>query len=86
MEWRVQASEAGGWGGLLCTGDAPWFATFRVKVRQLLLQQTEEPVLQVTQELAQRVHRVHSALPTSKYVVTVIEFNRMVCIIRITLF
>ena len=65
MEWRVQAAEAGGWGGLLCTGDAPWFATFRMKVRQLLLQQTEEPVPQVTQELAQRVW-MHSAKSQTK--------------------
>ena len=35
MEWRVQAAEAGGWGGMqLSSGDTAWFATFRMKVRQ----------------------------------------------------
>ena len=27
MEWRVQAAEEGGWGGILASGDTAWFAT-----------------------------------------------------------
>ena len=34
MGWRVQAAEAGGWGGMLASGDPTWFATFRMEVRQ----------------------------------------------------
>jgi hypothetical protein len=48
MEWRVQAAEAGGWGGMLADGDTAWFATFRMKVRQQMLQLSEEAVPQVT--------------------------------------
>ena len=57
MEWRVRAAEAGagGWGGMLANVDTPWFATFRMKVRQQMLQLTEEAVSQVTQAMLQRV-------------------------------
>ena len=55
MEWRVQAAEAGGWGGMLASGDTTWFATFRMKVRQQMLQLSEEAVPQVTQAMLQRV-------------------------------
>ena len=32
VEWRVQAAEAGGWGGLLSAGDAPWFACYQAVI------------------------------------------------------
>ena len=55
MEWRVQAAEAGGWGGMLAGGDSAWFASFRMKVRQQMLQMSEEAVPQVTQTMVQQV-------------------------------
>jgi hypothetical protein len=55
MEWRVQAMEAGGWGGMLAGGDTAWFATFRMKVRQQMIQLSEEAVPQVTQVMVQQV-------------------------------
>ena len=33
-EWRVQAAEAGDWGGMLASGDTTWFATFGMEVGQ----------------------------------------------------
>ena len=53
MEWRVQAAEAGGWGGMLASGDTTWFATFRMKVRQQMQQLSEKAVPQVTQAMMQ---------------------------------
>ena len=47
--------EAGGWGGMLADGDTAWFATFRMKVRQQMLQLSGEAVPQVTQAMVQQV-------------------------------
>ena len=55
MEWRIQAAEAGGWGGMLAGGDSAWFATFEMKMRQQMLQLPEEAVPQVTQTMVQQV-------------------------------
>ena len=54
-EWRVQAVEAGGWGGMLAKGDSAWFATFRMKVRQQMLELAEGAVPRVTQAMVQQV-------------------------------
>ena len=54
-EWRVQAAEAGGWGDTLSSGDTAWFATFRMKVKQQMLQLSEEVVPQVAQAMMMQV-------------------------------
>ena len=54
-EWRAQAVEAGGWGGMLAKGDSAWFATFRIKVRQQMLEMATDAVPRVTQAMAQQV-------------------------------
>ena len=54
-EWRVQAVEAGGWGGMLAKGDSAWFATFRMKVRQQMLELATGAVPTVTQAVVQQV-------------------------------
>ena len=55
MEWRVQAMEARGWGSMLAGRDTAWFATFRMKMRQQMLQLSEEAVPQVTQAMVQQI-------------------------------
>ena len=40
---------------MLASGDSTWFATFRMKVRQQMLQLSEEAVPQVTQTMVQQV-------------------------------
>ena len=40
---------------MLADGDTAWFATFRMKVRQQMLQLSEEAIPQVTQTMVQRV-------------------------------